>query len=233
MPIEGYIRGKPDHGWWLEQIKAGEEFRSKFAYEENWDKWRAFYRGNWAPGIMPLNLFYTYMRTTVPRIYFRDPTVSVSPAKPGLMNLTFARILERVDNKMLRRMRFKKRMKSCVQDTFMFGTGIPKIGFGGIYSPTILDDEPGSPLVDGKDQVEYSDTTEPFMPWAARVNPGNFVVPSGVTNFGQSRWVAEKIKRPLDDVQRDPRFENTAGLKSFEHGSASGDFAMGSVHLVW
>ncbi len=229
MPVEGYIRGKPDHNWWLEQIKAGEEFRRKFAYESDWDKWRAFYRGNWAPGIMPLNLFYTFMRTTVPRVYFRDPSVSVSPAKPGLLNLTFARILERVDNKMLRRMRFKQEMKRTVQDAFMFGTGIPKIGFGGFYSPTILDDEPGAPLVNGQNQVEFMSNVEPFMPWVSRVAPGNFVVPAGTMSFNQVRWVAEKIVRPLDDVQRDTRFENTRGLKSFEHGNPSNDIAIGVI----
>ena len=87
MPIEGYIRSRPDTSWWEAQIIAGEEFRKKFAYENDWDKWRAFYRGNWAPGVLPLNLFYTFLRTVVPRVYFRDPTVSVSPGKPGLINL--------------------------------------------------------------------------------------------------------------------------------------------------
>ncbi|KKL11118.1 hypothetical protein LCGC14_2549040, partial [marine sediment metagenome] len=111
MSIEGYIRKRPDTGYWESQIHAGKEFRRKFAYEQEWSKWRDFYRGNWAPGVMPLNLFYMFLRSIVPRVYFRDPTVSISPAKPGAENLLFARLLERVDNKMLRRMKFKQQMK--------------------------------------------------------------------------------------------------------------------------
>ena len=216
MAIEGYRKKRPDTPYWEEQIKAGEEFRNKFAYESEWDKWRAFYRGNWAPGVMPLNLFYTFLRSVVPRVYFRDPTVSVSPAKPGLENALFARILERVDNKMLRRMKFKQQMKGVVQDAFLFGTGVPKLGFGGFFSPTILDDEPGPPLVAEGTSVEYFTGAEDFMPWISRTPPGNFVVPSGITSFEHARWTAEKIIRPLDDVQRDPRLENTAQLHSFE-----------------
>ena len=61
MAIEGYIRKRPDTGYWESQIHAGKEFRRKFAYEQEWSKWRDFYRGNWAPGVMPLNLFYMFV----------------------------------------------------------------------------------------------------------------------------------------------------------------------------
>lgn len=226
MALDGYIRSRPDTGWWEEQIKAGIEFRKKFAYEQQWAKWRDFYRGNWQPGVMPVNLFYTFMRTTVPRIYFRDPTVSISPGKPGLESMAFARLLERIDNKMLRRMRFKQEMKRVVQDAFLLGTGIPKMGFGGFYSPTILD-EADEPLAGGRN-VEHFKNTEPFMPWVARTNPGNFVVPAGTELFGHSRWTAERIIRPLNDLQNDPRFKNTRGLKSFMDDKID-MLAMGSV----
>lgn len=229
MTIEGYIRNRPDTSYWMAQIQAGDEFRKKFAYEAEWDKWRAFYRGNWSPGVMPLNLFYTFLRSIVPRIYFRDPTVSISPAKPGSENLLFARILERVDNKMLKRMKFKQKMKGVVQDAFLLGTGVAKLGFGGFYSPTILDDEPGPPLGEGGSSVEYFSGAEDFMPWVARTPPGNFTVPSGITSFDHARWTCEKIIRPLDDVQRDPRLENTAGLHSFENKDATDSIDIGSI----
>ena len=216
MALDGYIGKRPDHNWWLEQIKSGEEFRKKFAYETSWDRWRAYYRGDWSGDVMPLNLFYTYMRTIVPRIYFRDPTVSITPSKPGIENATFARILERIDNKMLRRMRFKREMKSVVQDAFLLGTGIPKLGFGGFYSPTILDEFSGPPLDRKGLQVEHQDATETMMPWVVKTNPINFVAPANLTRFRSGRWCAEKITRPVSDIQRDPRFENTAGIKTVQ-----------------
>lgn len=229
MTIEGYIRKRPDTGYWQAQIHAGKEFRRKFAYEQEWDKWRAFYRGNWSPGVMPLNLFYMFLRSIVPRVYFRDPTVSISPAKPGAENLLFARLLERVDNKMLRRMKFKQQMKGVVQDAFLLGTGIPKLGFGGFYSPTILDDEPGPPLASGGSSVEYFTGAEDFMPWVSKTSPGNFIVPAGITSFEHSRWVVEEFERPLDEIQRDPRLENTAGLQGSESSSITDAIDIGSI----
>ncbi|KKL45990.1 hypothetical protein LCGC14_2350090, partial [marine sediment metagenome] len=229
MTIEGYIRKRPDTSYWEAQIHAGIEFRRKFAYETEWDKWRAFYRGNWSPGIMPINLFYMYVRSIVPRTYFRDPTVSISPAKPGAENLLFARLLERVDNKMLRRMKFKQQMKGVVQDTFLLGTGVPKLGFGGFYSPTVLDDEPGPPLVGQGASVEYFTGAEDFMPWVSRTPPGNFIVPAGITSFDHARWAIEEFKRPLDDVQRDPRLENTAGLQGSENREVTDAIDLGNI----
>ncbi len=229
MTIEGYIRKRPDVSYWEAQIHAGEEFRKKFAYEAEWDKWRAFYRGNWSPGIMPVNLFYMYVRSIVPRTYFRDPTVSISPAKPGGINLLFARLLERVDNKMIKRMKFKQHMKGVVQDTFLLGTGVPKLGFGGFYSPTVLDDEPGAPLTSEGTAVEYFTGTDDFMPWISRTPPGNFIVPPGITSFNHSRWTIEEFKRPLDDVQRDPRLENTAGLQGSENRETTDAIDLGNI----
>lgn len=211
MP-QGYIRNRPDHAWWEEQIKAGEEFRKKEAFESKWPMWREYYRGEWGPGIMPVNLFFMMMRTMVPRIYFRNPTVSIIPAKPGYLNLAFARILERIDNSLMRQMEFKTHMKRIVRDAIMKGTGIGKIGFGGQFSPSALSE--GLPLSRQGHRVEYLTTAEPDMPWFSRVSPSNFVVPRGQEHATGTRWMAEKIERPLEDVLDDPRFENTRGLKA-------------------
>lgn len=210
MPQSGYTRGKPEPAWWMEQIKAGEEFRKKHADQSKWDTWQEYYRGNWDRDVMPVNLFFTMARSTVPRIYFRDPSVSIQAAKPGLLNLSFARVLERLDNKLIRQMKLKKQMKRVTQDTFMKGTGVLKLGFGGFYGPGV-DDE--WPFDESGNRVEYNSYVQPDMPWITRLNPGNFVVPSGLCDYEHGRWVAEKIERDVEDVRADPRLENTRGLK--------------------
>lgn len=225
MP-EGYIRKRPDADWWLQQIQAGEQWRKKQAFEEKWKVWREYYRGEWAPDVMPVNLFFTMMRTMVPRVYFRNPSVSVMPAKPGFLNLAFSRVLERVDNSLLRQMRFKQQMKRIVRDAFMKGTGIGKLGYEGFYTPTPQQLEPGLPTTRSGHAVEYLADTAPGMPWFRRVDPGNFVLPSGLDDFEVSRWTAEKIERPLEDVINDPRFENTKGLQS----SNAKESPFGGIH---
>jgi hypothetical protein len=211
---QGYIRSRPDTAWWDEQIRAGLAFRKRAAFEEKWPMWREFYRGEWGKGVMPVNLFFTMMRTMVPRIYFRNPTVSVMPAKPGFLNLAFSRVLERVDNAMLRQMEYKAQMKRIVRDTIMKGTGIGKLGFGGFYSPSAEN----APLPIGKkgDRVEYLATAKANMPWFSRVATKNFIVATGTCDFDTNRWTCEEIRRPLEDVIDDPRFENTQGLRTAE-----------------
>lgn len=213
MPFSGYIRKRPDTQWWLEQIKAGDNFRKKFAYESEWPKWRDYYRGNWSKNIMPVNLFFTMMRTTVPRIYFRNPAVSITPGKAGLLNLAFARIIERTDNKLMKRMRFKQTMKRIVRDNFMFGTGVPKLGFGGFYSPTTVNELDEIPLSKQGHAVEYYQFAENNMPWIGRVRPDNFTVQAGLETWEHARWTAEYIERDINDVRDDPRFENTSQLR--------------------
>ena len=217
--MEGYIRNKPDTNWWLEQITAGEDFRKQKAYTEQWDKWRAFYRGDWEKGVMPINLFFTLIRTIIPRVYFRNPSVSISPGQPGLESLIFSKVLERVDNKVLHNMKMKNTMKKVLHDAFLFGTGVPKIGFSGFYNPSGVG---GNSLVDEKgNKLEYFTGAQKQMPWTARVRPDRFVVPAGLESFEHTRWVAEEIYRPIEDLRDDPRFTNTAKLKVSDYTATS------------
>ena len=223
----GYIRGAPDVSWWLGQIHAGEEDRRKKAYQDRWDIWRQYYRGEWDTGILPVNLFFTLIRTFVPRVYFRNPAISIGAAKPGMENQVFARILERIDNKLMRQMRIKRELKKMVQDAFMFGTADGKTGFSGFFlpSPATVDkeDEQGQPNTKAfNENVEYRTGIFPNMPWFTRVAPGNLIVPKNLDEFENSRWVAESIMRPVDDVRADRRFKNTKGLKTVAVKDASG-----------
>ena len=69
--MEGYKSNnpeKPDIGWWIRQIRFGLRFRKESAFEEKWPIWRKYYRNEFAQGILPSNLFFKMIRTTVPRI---------------------------------------------------------------------------------------------------------------------------------------------------------------------
>ena len=208
----GYVRGRPDVDWWIEQIHKGIEFRKRAAYENQWPTWRKYYRGEWNPRTLPTNIFFKMLRSTVPRVYFRNPRVSVTSKRPGPDGLARATILERVDNKMLQQMGVKRAMKRIVQDAFLFGTGIGKLGFGAEFTPTPDMLETREPVRDGRYRVEYNSTVQPNMPWFMRVPPGQFIVPPGASSLEDSRWVAHWISRPVDDVKGDPRLSNTSNL---------------------
>lgn len=209
----GYLPGgKPDASWWLEQIRAGEIYRKRAASQERWPLWRAMYRGDWDSRTMPVNLYFVLIRTIIPRVYFRNPSVSVSPGGPGMDNVVFSQVLERTVNKLIRQMGLKKEIKRIVQQAVMFGTGIPKVGFGAFNAPTPQLGKLDQSLTKGGDRVEYRKNVFARRPWFAGIHPGNFVVPAGLDVFDNARWTAERIERPLEDVKTDPRFEGAKNL---------------------
>lgn len=211
--MEGYIKGNIDVAWWVRQIRLGIEYRKKCCYEDKWDQWRAFYRGQWRPGVLPSNIFFKMVRTVVPRIYFRNPSVSITSTKPGIENLVFAQILERVDNKLFKVMGLKKQIKTITQNAFMFGTGFGKLGFGSEYLPT---PEMIGPTEKGKtkkgEAVEYNANVATNMPWFLSVHPGNVIVPAGLARYEDARWTAHEVYRPIEDLKADNRFKNTDHL---------------------
>lgn len=226
---------KVDKDYWISQVNGGINFRKKYAHEERWPTWRAYYRGMWEGDILPVNLFFTLVRTVVPRVYFRNPGISVAPAKPGLLNAAFAQILERVDNKLITTMRIKEELKKIIHNSFMFGTGCGKLGFGAAYtpSPDPAAEKVEAPLVGRRkdESIEYSYLVRPNMPWFMSVSPGALIVPDGYASWHDMPWVANEIERTLEDVKADPRFKYTDELRPTMK-KMSGHHGMRTEHTV-
>ena len=216
--MEGYKNkdpDKPDIHWWLQQIRFGLRFRKESAYEEKWQQWRNMYRGDWRGDIMPSNIFFKMLRTVVPRIYFRNPSISVISTKPGLEGFILAKLLERTDNKLIAQMGMKKQLKRQVQDTFMFGSSVGKLGFGSQYhsSPEGVGTTEAPRFNKDRESVEYNFDVIPNMPWYARWPIGGYVLPAGTAWREDARWECFISRRPLSDVQADTRLEHTKDLK--------------------
>lgn len=211
--MNGYHKRKPDFAYWMRAVSDGEDERRKMLQEERWDAWRAYYRGRWRPGVVPVNLFFRMARTIVPRIYFRNPSVSVVPTKPGLENMAFARILERVDNKMLKQMKVKQQMKKMVQHAFFFGNGFGKLGFGSQFAPTPQFGITTRGVGRHGEIFEYGANIFTNMPWFRCVHPGNVVLPAGAEDLDTSRFAAEWMVRDMYDVAHDPRLNKKARNK--------------------
>ncbi len=191
MPKGYFSNGAPDPGWWMEQINAALEYRKKFANEDMWDEWRRYYRGQWDRDILPVNVTFSHLRSMVPRVYFRNPSVSVTPARAGFLDMAFAEVVNKLDNLMLQQMAVKQELKMMVQDAFLFGTAIGKLGF--------------STGETQRERVDYDHTMHSNMPWFRRVPPGEFLVPDGSRDFRDMRWVAHWMQRSKDDVAADKR----------------------------
>lgn len=207
---------KPDALWWMEEIRKGIEWRNKQTHRASWDQWRKWYRGNYNANTLPVNVYFKMLRTMVPRVYFRNPTVSITPRRSQQGQLDywlFSQLLERIDNTLFDRMRLKHAMKQAVQDGFMFGTGIIKMGYGGRYLPTPDPIETSEPVTSKKGQrLEYNSNILPETPWTLRVPTGRFVVPQYTLDWPSTRWAAHEERRHVDDVRADPHLKHVSDI---------------------
>ena len=213
----GYIQGKPDVSWWLDEVRQGIEWRDKITHRKKWDEWRRYYRGEFPQGVLPVNLYFRMLRSIVPQVYFRNPSISVIATKPGMEQQLFAQLIERIDNKLIRTMGVKQAMKRATQTTWMFGTGAVKLGYGAEFTPSpemFNTEAPADVQTKMTRYVEYNSQVAANMPWLMSVHTGNLIVPRYLAAYEDTPWVGMWIKRPIDDIQSDPRLKHTSTLKS-------------------
>ena len=220
---QGWNGTKPDADWWIKAVHAGMRFRKKYAREAEWSKWRRWYRGEWPRGILPTNVYFKMLRTLVPRVYYRNPSVSITPTLPGMEQLIFAKLLERADNKLLDLMGVKGQMKRAVQLTIQFGTSVPLLGFGAQFTPTpdeISTEAPTGESRKMKRRVEYNSLVHANAPWFLTAHPRDIVFPDNCETWEDARWFCLLTKRTAEDLKDDPRFKHTENLPESGKGSS-------------
>jgi len=131
-----------------------------------------------------------------------------------------AQLLERTDNTLFLQMGLKGQIKKMVRDNFMFGAGIGKLGFGSQFqsSPETLGTTQ-APLVRGKEALEYNILVQPNMPWFLRNPVSGYVIEAGAPDKDSARWDCYIIRRPVSDINSDPRLKNAKDLGPTEHRS--------------
>lgn len=202
---------------WTHKIRMGEEFRKSYSSFKDWDNYRKMYRNKWDENILPVNKIFSYGRMLIPRVYFNSPRISTTAAHPGLV--AHARVVEAIDNMLIRETMVKQTLKKSSLDSFLCGPGPIKLGFDSEYGymPEQSTDDDGSTVTqhskkDGR-RIEYNETVKPGMPWALRVAPEDIIVPWGSEDFSRLPWIAHRIIRPLKDVKQDQKYKNTQELK--------------------
>lgn len=223
MRALGDAETREEIGKWLERIKLGEDFRRSVAFEEKWKTWKKYYRNEFKKGLLPVNLVFPLIRSLVPRIYFRDPRVIVTPRKE---RMTYhAKVVESIDNWIVRRLEVKRTFKRIIQNACLYGTGIGKTGMDSEFG---YDPEKQRAMSEFEEDMvemgawehpedyyttEYNQNIVPGLPWYGSVNPRHFVVPFGCEDIRSAPWVAHKIIRHIDDVKGDDKYENKSGLR--------------------
>lgn len=217
---------------WTSKIDSGLKYRKKFSSEDHWRKWREQYRGKWNSRIIPINRVFSMGRSLLPRVYFRTPSVMVTPLRPEFE--AHSRVVEAIDNYLIRELNLKYAIKKACLDSYLCGTGPIKLGYDsefGFIPRQAVDTDTGTiTQVSTKtgDQIEYKVNVKPGMPWALRARPEDVVTPWGYDDPQTFPWIAHAIFRPLKDVQEDQKYnENKKKLS----GGFSQQWKVKNPHL--
>jgi len=202
---------------WQGKIKAGRNFRKRFSTQKEWKDYREYYRGEWDDDIIPVNRMFSFGRALMPQVYFRAPRVSVTATHPDLV--FHARVVEAVDNWLIKEAMLKGTLKTAILNAYICGTAPIKLGFDSEfgYDPRLAVDEDSATVTQQakKDSriIEYKTNVKPGLPWALSVQPEDVVVPYGFKSPNFLLWIAHRIIRPLDDLKEDSKYSNTKDLK--------------------
>jgi len=232
--------------WWRDRIDLGIKWRWRTSGKNDghWMRYKAYYRGDWEQqdrlfgeqGIdidsyLPTNRVFSYIRSTLPKIYFRNPGIFIS--KGLIVNgVDDAEIIQEGATYLTKELALKKEIKRTILNTLLLGTGVEKLGYGSIYAAGVEAAE------EADRRLEHASRVKPGLPWARSVDPVNFVLPFGTKDIEDADWCAHAIWRPLEYAQDDKTYSNrnfTAtkipDVVKFLLGS--GDASLSSNQQLW
>lgn len=203
--------------WWQEQINMGLNFQEVQGCSREWKWYRQWHRHHFKKGTLPYNLLFAHAQQTADQVLTRLPHIMITPAQPGFE--VQARIVEKLDNALLRTLGVKRQLRRMLTDSFLCGNGY---GFDGYdssfgFDPAQLDpakEEQTLTMFDRRGNfIEYNRNVNPGTPWFLRARPDDVIWPWGTTESTNAPWVAQRIFRPLRDLKRDVKYQNTKDLQ--------------------
>lgn len=195
----------------LAAVKEGQRFQREFGNSDSWTDYANQYRGNFGENEYFYNLYYIFVRSILPNIYYRDPHVNVMPLKtfgpdPDTSRQIGAMVLQSVDNILLRKMNLKATIRDIIFDTLCASRGLAKIGYSSEYSGSSVNGE-------SKNPNEFNKNMKNKMPWVSRVAPHTFITPFGGRRLKVLPWVCHMLLRYTVDAQNSQYYNNAKEIE--------------------
>jgi hypothetical protein len=198
---------------WSTRLKLAADFRDADGRKVAWANMKKYYRNQFDPESVSVNLIFSHGRQMVPNLYFNNPTVECTATRRGWE--IKAKILEAVDNTLIVSLHIKDQLKLIIQDGYLYDYGIRKVGydseFGFDPEGTLVKNIMGELGVEmGENEAkEFNTFILNESPFFLRVPPTRFLVDPDIEGPGleTAKWVAEIFYRPIEDVLNDVRYD--------------------------
>ncbi len=210
---------------WLRTISSTVQWRDGIASKGKWKQFISEYKNNWdflqsftSIPLIPLNLVYSYVKTEIARMYFRDPWITVNAKR--MEDMGAAQIAEQILNYTWTEIKLKAQIKLALLETLLVGHSWIKVGyaaeFGTVESqPKEEKRGPGRPSLKKYKEVETNEYIKSenvfayYVPWDHVIFDPSATFPA----THNARWMAHKVVKPYRAIVQSGIYEHTDELK--------------------
>jgi hypothetical protein len=181
-----------------------------------WEQYVKHYRGDWSDvtqstqiPVPPINLIFSYVKTEIAKLYFRDPWITVNAKK--MEDIGRAQVAEQLLNYAWGELNLKQEIKLALRDALIVGHGWVKLGYAaefGTVESQPNEAEGSSKEVMPSEYIKSENVFSYYVPWRDVI-----FSPDAMRPPHDARWMAFKIVKPLRAVKESGIYENTEDLK--------------------
>jgi hypothetical protein len=165
-----------------------------------------------------VNMAFATINVIGPSIAVNNPKIVLNARQPDHAHTAI--IAGEVINYEWRRNRFQDEYRRATDDKLMIGHGWLKVGYKYATSdvPAVQPEEDakndneteGGPQVEEDVSVEVNQIVTEDRPILERVSPFDMFLDPDARHPKELRWIAQRIKRPVNDAKRDRRYDRKA-----------------------
>jgi len=205
--VGDYLKG------YKQSVEASRRWRKDEGYDATWRRLVDMYRGHHYEDFrdedrLLVNMAFSTVNIISPNISVNFPKITVNSNKPE--EAAQAVVAEAVVNYWWRHKDIRTEFRRAVKDGLICGHGWIKVGYRFVEEEVIGDDvDPSDPNAEGGEMQPNTVVLED-SPFAERVSPFDVFVDPDATSMKDMKWIAQRIRRPINDVKTDKRYSRAA-----------------------
>lgn len=196
------------------KIEQSRRWRREERYDDLWARMIDMYRGKHYKTQMPedrllINMAFATINVISPSVSVNHPKITVNAKK--YEDADRAVLTEEIVNYWWRHFECQREFRRSVKDLLIVGHGWVKTGYRFVEkekTPYDYADETASVAPESITESELIITED--RPFVERVSPFDVFVDPDATSMSDIRWIAQRLRRPLEAVKKDKRYNSSA-----------------------
>jgi len=220
--------------FYRDEVRRSKKWREDEGYDRDWRRFIDLYRGKQYQQDLPgdklmVNLVFSTINTMAPAVAVNNPKFVVNARKPD--KAAQAVVTEEILNYLWRQWRYQEEFRLAVNDQLIVGHGWVKVGYKFTKPPEEkkvdavepdMGNAGGDVGIDDRDDIEGNVESEMNVtddrPFLERISNFDMFVDPDARNPKEMAWIAQRVWRPVQDVQVDDRYLPAARKKVSARG---------------